>query len=325
MKKKFDVKSYLEDIGIDYKERQKNIKRDHVGINCVMCGDDPSHHMNISYDGTHAICYRCSYNTYDTIEILQKIINEEGTISFKGCLEVVKEFPFDDGFEIEPEKPLEVMSTSGYRFDRVWDTFLPLDFLCKKYLTNRGFDIDFCEEVGLKLGKDFTFRKKYYEFRNRIIIPIKNSEGRIVNFSGRHIGKNSLRYKNCPNELVVVGAIQTFFGLYESLNIKEEFIVLVEGFLDALKLLQYGIPAVSLFKKKITREQVEVLSEYFSDRIVLLSLDIDAKEVDWLDIENIVGEFFEMKRIRLQGVKDFGDCMEKDIMMFKKVLKGVLK
>ncbi|MCH9630941.1 MAG: DNA primase [Chlamydiia bacterium] len=134
------------------------------------------------------------------------------------------------------------------------------------YLYKRGLDLDFIYrfEIGFAPKRGNLFAKfmkhlKYDEyiqqqvgliqnskrdfFYDRVMFPIKDAMGSTIGFSARKINEESLgpKYKNTP-ETPVFKKSQVLFGLSESRKriAKERKAILVEGQIDALKLVQAG-------------------------------------------------------------------------------------
>ena len=57
--------------------------------------------------------------------------------------------------------------------------------------------------------------RRYDRFRNRIMLPIRDSRGRVIAFGGRVLGDDKPKYLNSP-ETPVFHKGQELYGLYES-------------------------------------------------------------------------------------------------------------
>ena len=82
----------------------------------------------------------------------------------------------------------------------------------------------------------------YERLRGRVTFPIRDGSGRIVGFGGRTLGSDHPKYLNSP-ESALFHKGQVLYGLYEARHaIQEgERVVIVEGYLDALALVEAGI------------------------------------------------------------------------------------
>jgi len=105
------------------------------------------------------------------------------------------------------------------------------------FLLEQGFSRKEMMEVGLvgKKGGDF--------FTDRILFPIHDAIGNIIGFSGRKWREETFggKYINTP-ETPLFKKSQVLFGLYRSKKrlMKERIACLVEGQLDALRLIEAG-------------------------------------------------------------------------------------
>jgi DNA primase len=83
----------------------------------------------------------------------------------------------------------------------------------------------------------------YDRFRGRVMFPIRDRRARVVAFGGRTLGDDQPKYLNSP-ESPVFRKGQGLYGLAEARDgiRSAERVVLVEGYLDALLLVQEGIP-----------------------------------------------------------------------------------
>ena len=110
----------------------------------------------------------------------------------------------------------------------------------KQYLINKGFTEKEITSAGItflaKNGKSYDF------FRERIIFPIRDSNGNIVGFSGRTIVGDDRKYIN-TSENLVFHKKQGFFNL-DKTNADLDTVVLVEGQMDVIALHCAGVPNV---------------------------------------------------------------------------------
>lgn len=315
---KFDVIEYLNDNAIDYKEHGKNIWREHVGIECPKCQDDPSHHLNIKLDGASAICFRCGYRAYSAFKILKDLAGED-YLSFNDCVSIALKFPYTgEELDLEQKEQTDVdKEASVIRFNNIWSRFVSIDKTYYDiYLSKRGIQSWFYKKWNFKGGINYGKQKH----AGRVIMPIRDLDGNIVNFVGRSIYEdNTLRYKNCSTDLAIVSANKCLYGLYETLqNNNKNYLIIVEGVFDAAKLLQNGANCVSLMKKDITKQQLDIVMECFpKDTIIYICLDSDANDNDWKKLINRLSLFYsDVKKLSIiSGEKDMADLSNNEINM----------
>ena len=139
-----------------------------------------------------------------------------------------------------------------------WDNLLTA-------LTKRGVSAEQLEKVGLV--KRRTDNSGYYDrFRGRVMIPINNAFGRTVAFGGRIVvaDENAPKYLNSP-ETALFNKRNLLFGLDRAhLPISSVgFAVVVEGYMDAISLVEAGIKnVVATLGTAFTPEHARLLLRY---------------------------------------------------------------
>jgi DNA primase len=206
--------------------------------------------------------------------------------------------------------------------------------LAIKYLNDRGLDDDTIKEFGIGLSLDsndslFTLltKKKYGEkklvdiglvnnvngniydmFTRRITFPLWDKDGNIIGFSARvyRDEKDVSKYIN-SRESKLFKKGETLYNYHQAKDAakKSKKIIVVEGFMDAIRIASSGIKnVVALQGTAMTEEQIQLLKKLRVD--VILCLDNDnaglmatlsnGEELEKHDIKTYV--------IRLSGEKD---------------------
>jgi DNA primase len=98
------------------------------------------------------------------------------------------------------------------------------------------------ETAGLLAGEG---DRRYDRFRDRIMFPIRDSRGRVVGFGGRILGDGKPKYLNSP-ETPVFHKGRELYGLHEARRAPGplERLLVVEGYMDVIALVQHGIAQV---------------------------------------------------------------------------------
>lgn len=88
-------------------------------------------------------------------------------------------------------------------------------------------------------------KSTYEKFWNRITFPIRDGSGRILGFGGRTMGDEHPKYLNSPDSTLFHKG-RVLYGLFEARqSIRDtERLVIVEGYMDALALVEAGIGCV---------------------------------------------------------------------------------
>ena len=82
----------------------------------------------------------------------------------------------------------------------------------------------------------------YDRFRNRIMFPIRDRQGRVIAFGGRMLGDDKPKYLNSP-ETPIFHKGRELYGLHEAMRSSRnlERILVVEGYMDVIALAQHGV------------------------------------------------------------------------------------
>ena len=132
----------------------------------------------------------------------------------------------------------------------------------------------------------------YYDtFRNRLMFPIRDENGRVIAFGGRVMpgSEDPAKYLNSP-ETPLFSKGKSVFGLDLARQriVESRTAVVVEGYTDVVVAHQYGVSnVVSVLGTAMTEQHVNTLRR-FADRIVLL---FDADAAGDLAVDRAVGLF----------------------------------
>lgn len=118
----------------------------------------------------------------------------------------------------------------------------------------------------------------YYDrFRNRLMIPIQDNQGRIIGFGGRSLGEEMPKYLNSPEtELFDKGNL--LFGLdkAKAAIAKQDQAIVVEGYFDVIALHQAGITnAVASLGTALSLSQIRQLLRYTESKQIIFNFDAD--------------------------------------------------
>jgi DNA primase len=111
-----------------------------------------------------------------------------------------------------------------------------------QYMKEKGFDLTTLEQVGLYHSSSKAKVKDF--FQNRVMFPIKDALGQVVGFSARKIQEETFgpKYINTP-ETPLFKKSQILYGFSECRKriAKDKKAIIVEGQIDALRLIQEGL------------------------------------------------------------------------------------
>ncbi len=156
----------------------------------------------------------------------------------------------------------------GFALDS-WDA-------CRVHFNEQGYSDEELLEVGL-LTEHPERKTRYDRFRNRLMIPLRDVEGRFIGFGARTLEKDGIpKYLNSP-QTAIFDKGRILFGLdMAKRSIREaREVVIVEGYMDVMQGWQAGYRnLVAQMGTALTGDQLRLLKRY-SKRFVL-ALDPDA-------------------------------------------------
>jgi len=126
------------------------------------------------------------------------------------------------------------------------------------HLKSLGISEKDLNELGLMTIPDDTSRRPHDFFRNRVMIPIANKQGKIIAFGGRVMEKIEPKYLNSP-ETPIFNKRRNLYNLDKAREIayKEKKLIICEGYMDVIALDKYGFGyAVAPLGTALTEEQI---------------------------------------------------------------------
>lgn len=118
-------------------------------------------------------------------------------------------------------------------------------------------------------------KEPYDRFRGRLMIPIRDTRGRVIAFGGRVIGAGEPKYLNSP-DTPLFDKGRTLYNLDRAAPAarKAGRLIVVEGYLDVIALAQAGIDeAVAPLGTALTEMQLELLWRHVDVPLVCLDGD----------------------------------------------------
>ncbi|GAB6065072.1 DNA primase [Aquifex pyrophilus] len=203
-----------------------------------------------------------------------------------------------------------------------------IDFLKKNEILE-----DYLKTQNLIKGGGNSYRDL---FVGRIVIPIRNMQGRVIGFGGRRIREDkSPKYINSPDSEVFKKG-KNLFGLYEAKDyIKEEgYAVLVEGYFDVIKLFSDGIRnVVAPLGTALTEEQAKLLSKYTKKVYILYDGDEAGRKATRKAISLLLDAGIEVYPVELpegydpdEFVKSYGvKALKELILNTKELFRGLIE
>ena len=141
-------------------------------------------------------------------------------------------------------------------------------------------------------------------FRKRLMFPILDVRNRVIAFGGRVLDDSLPKYINSPENTIYVKG-RHLFGMNIAKNSRQDKIIIVEGYMDAISLHQRGITnVVASLGTALTEAQGRLLRKYCEK--VVISYDSDAAgqaaTIRGLEILNNLG--CDVRILQMEGAKD---------------------
>ncbi len=224
-------------------------------------------------------------------------------------------YTYMKGRQIEPR----ILKKFGIGYaDASWDSLY-------RYLRGQGVS----DKIMLELGLVSQGRGKIYDrFRNRVMFPIINTSGKVIGFGGRALDKDAqAKYLNSPESRV----FQKKNNLY-GLNIsrrdagKEHFLILVEGYMDAIALYQSGIQNVcASLGTALTENQARLIHRYTENVVLSYDADSAGRRAALRGIEILRNERCNVRVLHVTDGKDPDEFVKKNGKdAFLKLIDGAL-
>lgn len=140
-------------------------------------------------------------------------------------------------------------------------------------LSAQGAKMPMLIETGMSIKGN---KGTYDRFRNRVMFPIQNLEGKVIGFGGRVLDGGEPKYLNSP-ETPFFNKRYTLYNLNRAREAirKEKQALVVEGYMDVIGLWQQGIKtAVAPLGTAITEDQVKLLWRFYDAPTVCLDGDL---------------------------------------------------
>ncbi len=178
--------------------------------------------------------------------------------------------------------------------------------LIKSYDKNKLLEIDVCKDINGRIVDTF---------KNRIMFPIKNNDGKFVGFSGRIFDSSSeSKYVNTKETMIFKkgSILYNLFNAREYIR-REREIMICEGQMDAIRISSIGIKnVVALMGTSFTKEQLDIVKKLNAKVILNLDQD-DAGKMGTVSIGDLLTQNgIETSVIVFEKYKDSDELITKE-------------
>jgi len=179
----------------------------------------------------------------------------------------------------------------------LWDGFL-------RFARSKGEKEEFLRQAGMIIPRrEGGF---YDRFRNRLMFPIFDLQGRVIGFGGRVLSEELPKYVNSP-ETALFNKSRCLYGLNltkEHLRGKE-YIIVVEGYMDNITLYRAGIRnTVATLGTALTSEHARMLKRYVSTIVIIYDADQAGENASLRGLDILIEEGLRVRIVRLPEGSD---------------------
>ena len=211
----------------------------------------------------------------------------------------------------------------------------------RAYLKKRGLDKDTIAEYGLgfapdrwddltvSLEKSGIDRATLVEaglareakrgghhdfFRNRLIVPIFDSQGRAAGFAGRSLDGSEPKYINSPDS-PIYRKRSVLYGLHQARSSirRERSAILFEGYFDCLSAWQAGIAgAVAVCGTALTPDHAKLLAAQTRDIVLAFDADAGGRRATLASLPILLEAQLRVRVAPLSGGRDPDDIIREE-------------
>jgi len=157
--------------------------------------------------------------------------------------------------------------------------------------------------------------RTYDRFRGRIMFPVLDVNGRCVAFGARALSPDDEpKYLNSPETPAYVKG-EHLYGLFQGKDDirKKKFAILVEGYLDLIALVQFGVSNVAAsLGTAFTEQQAKLLGRFAKSVVINYDGDLAGIKAARRAIEQLLPQDFDVKVLVLPDGKDPDDFIREN-------------
>jgi len=194
----------------------------------------------------------------------------------------------------------------------VWETI-------KNYLLGKGYTEKELIETGLIIEKEEG--GSYDRFRNRLMFPICDIQGRVTGFGARVLDDSLPKYINSP-QTSIFDKSSILYGLDKAKSAvrKKNLVIIVEGYMDVLTAHQHDWQnVVGSMGTSLTEKQVEGIKRLTNNITLALDADLAGEEATLRGKAILAYSNAEANVILLPPGKDPDEVIREDPALWQKL------
>jgi len=194
----------------------------------------------------------------------------------------------------------------------------------KNYLLGKGYAEKDLVEAGLIIEKEEG--GSYDRFRNRLMFPICDIQGRVTGFGARVLDDSLPKYINSP-QTPIFDKSSSLYGVDKSKSAirKKNLVIIVEGYMDVLTAHQHDWQnVVGSMGTSLTAKQVEGIKRLTSNITLALDADLAGEEATLRGKAILASSNAEANVILLPPGKDPDEVIREDPALWQKLVEQAM-
>lgn len=183
----------------------------------------------------------------------------------------------------------------------------------RHHLERKKVSLKPAREAGLIIAKEDRPDVLYDRFRNRVMFPVRDVDGRIIAFGGRILGEGEPKYLNSPESPAYTKGRQ-LYGLSQAKEAirRSGYAILVEGYFDLIVLWNAGITnVVATLGTALTRDHLSLIRRYAERVAVLFDGDEAGRKALARSVELFVAAHMDARAVVLPEGLDPDDFVRR--------------
>jgi len=196
----------------------------------------------------------------------------------------------------------------------------------KKYLMNKGHEKKELVEAGLIIEKEEG--SSYDRFRNRLMFPICDTQGRVTGFGARALDDSLPKYINSP-QTSIFDKSGSLYGIDKAISHirRENLVIIVEGYMDVLLTRQHGWQnVIASMGTSMTEKQAAIIKRLTKNISLALDADAAGEEATLRGVEILATSLdkAEVKVITLPQGKDPDEVVSENPTLWQNLVEQAL-
>jgi len=194
----------------------------------------------------------------------------------------------------------------------------------KNYLLGKGYTEKELVEAGLIIEKEGG--GSYDRFRNRLMFPICDIQGRVTGFGARVLDDSLPKYINSP-QASIFDKSSSLYGIDKAKSAvkKKNLVIIMEGYMDVLTAHQHNWQnVVGSMGTSLTENQVEVIKRLSNNITLALDADLAGEEATLRGKAILAYSNAEANVILLPPGKDPDEVIREDLALWQKLVEQAM-